>query len=246
LSGGFGRALVFLNFPVALIAVPLAVLSADRARGRAGLVGLAIMSAALCAVIFWPGIVDQADLDAKPANAVPAIGVALAVVVSAASGLVRERASVSAATAVFAVLLLVLALPWLAADLGFYLDGVPALGWLFRTGDLYDGLPSVHHGHHHGLDGVLLALTALLTVRLVRGTASNRLRAIVGAYVGLQLAYGLANVTNDAWLEQFVKRGWVSTAVPSVLNPTISLAWLGIVLAAAVFAVVILKMGQHG
>jgi hypothetical protein len=217
------------------------VLSTERARRRPGVLTAAIIAAALCAVIFWPGIVDQDDLDAKPWNALPAAGVAIALVVSLATGLLHERASVHPAAVLFAGLLLVLALPWLAADLGFYLDGVPVLGWLFRTGDLYHGLPSAHHGHHHGIDGVLLALAALLTVPLVRRTSVVPVRIVTGGYVGLQLAYGLANVTNDAWLEQIVKRGWVATSVPSVLNPTVSFAWLGIVLAGAVFAAIILN-----
>ena len=58
-------------------------------------------------------------------------------------------------------------------------------------------------GHHHGLDGVLLALSALLLSRM----QVTRLRAVVGAYLALMLAYGLANAVQDAWLEQVVKRG---------------------------------------
>ena len=36
----------------------------------------------LCAVTAWPGVVDQHDLDAKAINAVPALGVAIAFVLS--------------------------------------------------------------------------------------------------------------------------------------------------------------------
>jgi len=60
-------------------------------------------------------------------------------------------------------------LPWLAAELGFFLNGVPLLGWLYQTGTYLPtvpGLPpfppAVHHGHHHGMDGVLLLLTSAL------------------------------------------------------------------------------------
>src|SRR5207302_557506 len=57
-SGGAGRALVFLNWPVALAALPmLAVVAAD-ARSRV-VSRLAIVAALLCAAVFWPGMVDQ-------------------------------------------------------------------------------------------------------------------------------------------------------------------------------------------
>ncbi len=39
---------------------------------------LALLGIVLCAAVFWPGIVDQGKLDARPQNAVAAIGVALA------------------------------------------------------------------------------------------------------------------------------------------------------------------------
>jgi hypothetical protein len=240
-AGGFGRALVFLNFSSALVALPFAVLAAERARGRRTVVVASVVSAVLCAVVFWPGVVDEADLDPRPINAPAALGVALALVVTVASGLWRERADVNPIVALFAGLLLVLALPWIGAELGFFLDGVPALRWLFRTGAPYEGLPSVHHGHHHGMDGVLLALAALATVPLVRRTATRSIRVAVGIYVGLELVYGLANVANDAWFEQVVKRGWVHTTIPSVLHPTVSFAWLGILLAAGLVAAAVLR-----
>ena len=47
------------------------------------------------------------------------------------------------------------------------------------------------------------------------------------------LAYGLANIVNDFEIEQVLKRGWTSWEMPSVLQPAVSLPWLGIVLAAA-------------
>src|ERR671930_925576 len=59
-GAGFGRALVFLNFPVALAALPVLALAAERLRRG---VALAVVAAGLCAVVFWPGVVDQYDLD---------------------------------------------------------------------------------------------------------------------------------------------------------------------------------------
>ena len=198
--------------------------------------------------MIWPGVVDPADLDAKPINALPAIGVGLALLLTAVSGLFRVRARLNPAVAVFSLALLLLAIPWIAAELGFYLDGVPVLGRLFLTEAVYEGHASVHLGHHHGMDGVLLALTGLATVPLVRRAHIGPLRSAVGVYVGLQIAYGLANATQDGWLEQVVKRGWVGTEIPSVLEPAVSLAWLGIVLAALLFSLPVLQLlpSRHG
>lgn len=246
--GGLGRALAFLNFPVALAALPLVALAADRLRDRPALVAMAIVSASLCAVVIWPGVVDPADLDAKPINALPAIGVGLALLLTAVSGLFRVRVRLNPAVAVISLALLLLAIPWIAAELGFYLDGVPVLGRLFLTEAVYEGHASVHLGHHHGMDGVLLALTGLATVPLVRRAHIGPLRSAVGVYVGLQIAYGLANATQDGWLEQVVKRGWVGTEIPSVLEPAVSLAWLGIVFAALLFSLPVLQLlpSRHG
>src|SRR6266516_2181585 len=90
IGAGFGRALVFLNFPVALAALPVIALAAERLR-RARLAVAGAVAAGLCSVVFWPGVVDAYDLDARPMNAVAAVGVALAVVLSFAAGLHRER-----------------------------------------------------------------------------------------------------------------------------------------------------------
>ena len=103
-------------------------------------------------------------------------------------------------------LLLLVALPWLAAEAGFYFPGdfffgeeVPAA----RD----PGLAAVHLGFHHGTGGVLLALAALV---LSRPAGSRLLRA----YLSLMLAYGLANAVQDGWNEQLWKRGWVGHPHP--------------------------------
>jgi hypothetical protein len=240
-GSGFGRALVYLNFPVALAALPLIGLAVDRLRHRRAAVITSIAAAALCAVVFWPGVVDQADLDAKPVNAACAVGVALAVALAAAAGVFALRARVVPLVAASVLLLIVIAIPWIAADLGFFLDGVPVLGRVFVTGKIFGGHPAVHHGHHHGMDGTLLALVALALVPLVRRIAVPWLRQLVCAYVGLMLAYGLANFANDAWAEQLWKRGWVDGKIPNVLHPAVSLAWLGILLAAGAFTLTIAR-----
>jgi hypothetical protein len=236
IGAGFGRALVFLNFPVALAALSVIALAADRLRRAPALVA-AVVAAGLCSVVFRPGVVDQYDLDARAINALPAAGVVLAVALSLAAGLHRERVRLRAAPG----LLLLLAIPWLAADLGFHLDGVPVLDWIFLTGKVVGVRAAVHLGHHHGMDGVLLTFAALLLVPLARRIRAAALRLLVGLYLGLEIAYGLANTAQDAWLEQVAKRGWTTHVIPSVLHPALTLPWLGIAVAAAVFAALILR-----
>jgi hypothetical protein len=135
--------------------------------------------------------------------------------------------------------LVALALPWMAADLGFSFEGVPVLGTLYQTGELrtqpnVPGFhPAVHHGHHHGMDGVLLVVTVLLLSRLLPSVRARALRGVLGAYLTLMLCYGIGNIANDFWLEQVVKRGWTLWEVPDVTEPKASVAWAVIVLAAA-------------
>src|SRR6202011_3809818 len=71
LAGGASRVLVFSNFSTALVAIAVLLLLADRLRGRVWSGG-AWVGIALCAAVFWPGVVDQANLDAKPVNAAAA------------------------------------------------------------------------------------------------------------------------------------------------------------------------------
>jgi hypothetical protein len=237
IEGGLSRALVFVNFPVALVALAVLALVYRRLPGpvyRAA----AVLAAVLCAAVFWPGVVSQANLDARPVNAVAAIGVLLAVLltdVAARTGTLSSspwRRTDWARTAL-AVLLLVAALPWLAADLGLYSNGVPLLGRVFQSGQFLPerpGLPTfapaVHHGHHHGMDGFLLVLTALLLSRRVARPGA------FAAYLSLMFCYGIANFANDFWIEQVVKRDWTTWEIPNVTEPRVSVAWSLIVIAA--------------
>ena len=85
LVGGLSRVLVELNFPLAIVAALLALVAVDALPRRAWLVaGPAI---ALCAVVAWPGVVDQDDLDARLVNVVPALGLGLALALTIAATL---------------------------------------------------------------------------------------------------------------------------------------------------------------
>lgn len=229
LRGGLSRAVVELNFPDALIALAVLAVVGRRLRGRAR--ALAFVASLLCVVFVLPGVVRQSNLDARWINAVPALGVALAFALSLLAagsespGPVRgDRLRIALAAA-----LVLLASPWIAAELGFYLDGVPVLGRLFQTGKLVSfhdpAHPAVHHGVHHGLQGLLLALTALLLSRVPAGK-------VAGAFLALVLAYGVGNMANDGWLEQVTERGWSSHSLPSVLGLSPNWLWLAVLVTA--------------
>ena len=219
-AAGLGRVLVLSNFPTALVALPIIALVTPRSLRLVG-----VTAAVLCGAVFWPGIVEQADLDAKWANAIPAAGVAVAVALTigrARAGIaapVRRRGDTVRATV--AAALLVVSLPWIAADLGLSFGDMSAWWAPLGQARLHH---AVHHGHHHGMDGTLLVLGALLLSRVL-GQVPPRLRTTVGLYLGVLVTYGVGNVLNDAWYEQLVKRGWVSFSMPGVLLPEANLPW---------------------
>src|SRR5215208_6638059 len=84
LGGGVGRALVFVDFPVALVAVAVLPVVLDRLPGARAAFA-AIVAALLSALVIWPGVVDDGDLDARPVNVLPALGVALTLGLTAAA-----------------------------------------------------------------------------------------------------------------------------------------------------------------
>jgi hypothetical protein len=227
-SAGFGRELVALNFPFALVGIALVGLAWPRLHGWLRIAGVA--ASVLCATVYFA--VDQADLDAKPLNAVPALGLVVAVALVLAVGVsdARQVRGDRIRIGIAAVLIFFCA-PLIAAELGFFLDGVPLLGWFYETGRLTTqpgvaGLHyAVHHGQHHGWQATMLSLTALGFSRLPRPR-------ILDAYLALMLAYGVGNLVNDDWLEQVVKRGWTNHEVPSVLTPAANWGWAAVLVGA--------------
>ncbi len=240
IAGGLSRVAVQLNFPIALVAIAVTVAAAAVLPRRTWwIAGPAI---ALSAVVAWPGVVEQADLDAKPVNAVPAVGVALALGLTIAAarrvgaGFASRRPGDPARLAVAVVTLLV-SLPWLAAELGFFLQG-----GVFLTAPLYreksgEVLPAVHLGHHHGLDGALLLLSALLLSRMRLPKYGVAYTAIVGSMA----AYGAINCVQDTWHEQLVKRGWLTWDIPSALVPGVHWIWLVTIGLAGIATLVLLR-----
>jgi hypothetical protein len=239
--GGIGRALVFVGFSPAVAALGVLPIVADRLEEwRADI--LALVAAAFCATVAF--VQTPSHLDPKWSNVLPVIGVALAVALTAWASArgrperVRTSRTGDRARLVLWLVVLFWATPYIAAEMGFHLDGVPFFGWFFQTGVIKpepgsgDLHAAVHYGHHHGLDGFLLVTTALLLSRLLGGM--RRLRTLTAAILSLMLVYALTNMVNDLWIEQVVKRGWTSWEVPDVLQPSLSLAWAAMLLAAGV------------
>ena len=238
--GGIGRGLVFVGFSPAVAAFGVLPILAERLEDRRADL-LALVAAAFCATVAF--VQTPSHLDPKWSNVLPVIGVALAVALTAWTARrgrpERARTTRAGDRVRLGLWLVVLfwSTPYIAAELGFHLDGVPFFGWLFQTGKIApepgagDLHATVHYGHHHALDGFLLATTALLLSRLLGGM--RRLRALTAAILSLMLVYALTNLVNDLWTEQVVKRGWTSWEVPDVLQPKASLAWGAMLVAAA-------------
>ena len=238
--GGIGRAFVFVGFSPALAALAVLPIVADRIDDRRADV-LAIVAFALCATVAF--VQTPSHLDPKWSNTWPVVGVALAVALTAWATrrgrreVVRTSRTGDRARLVLGAITLLWATPYIAAELGFHLDGVPLFGWIFQTGKIAPEPGSgnlhatVHYGHHHGLDGLLLVTTALLLSRLLGGIRRPGLRTLT-ALLSLMLVYGWTNMVNDLWIEQVVKRGWTSWQVPDVLFPKVSFAWAAMLVAA--------------
>ncbi|MGH3066094.1 MAG: hypothetical protein ACRDOF_07285 [Gaiellaceae bacterium] len=232
--GGLSRAATLVNFPIALVAIAL-ILVAVAALPR-GAWWAAAPAIALCATIPWFN--DQSNLDAHWGNVIPAFGVGIAGTLTIAAtrragASFAPRAPWDSARLVIGVIVVSLSLPWLAAELGFHFPGDVFMGEELRREKDGTLIAAVHLGHHHGQDGAILLLTALLLSRVIvkRGV----LRIAVAAYLGTMLAYGGVNFVEDLWNEQIVKRGWADASIPSALLPGARPIWL-VVLVLAVLA----------
>jgi hypothetical protein len=244
LVGGAGRAFVFISFSAALAAVGVLPIVVDRLDDRRSDVA-GLLAFVLCATVAYPGVQTESHLDPKWANLPAVLGVAAAVALTVWATLrgraepVRTTRPGDRARLAVGGTSLFFAAPYIAAELGFFLDSVPVLGSIFQTGKVVPepgagySHAAVHHGHHHGMDGFLLAVTALLLSRLLGGIRRPVLRGVTAAYLSLMLVYGLTNQVEDLWIEQIVKRGWTAWQIPNVLHPTASLAWAAMVVAAA-------------
>ena len=224
---GSGARSSLLNFPLALGAIALAAI----AGGPRLLVGAAI---ALCAVTALPGVVDQDDLDARWINAVPALGVALALGLTVAA--VRRDGAAFARHARGDRLRIVL---------GVCSCCWRCRGWPRRPGSTSRATSSwVRRSRPCATKGSPPCISGFTTARPAscsrwprsRSRARPASRALA-AYLSLMLAYGLANALQDGWNEQLWKRGSVDHHLESVLRPDLSVGWLTILVGAgAIYA----------
>jgi hypothetical protein len=255
IEAGASRVLVFLGYPLSIVAIAFAALAAARLQTRAAALAAAV-AAVLCATIGFPGVIDQADLDARPINALAGAGVAIALTLTLIA-LVREGVGPSRpfgrpdlVRALGAVALLLVGLPWVFAELGFSVSDVPVLGRIFLAEEIVPstgGEPSlhaVHLGRHHGMDGVLLAISALVLSRVPRQLGSVWGAAALSAYLALMLVYGLANTLQDFWTEQLVKRGTVSVKIPSLIRPDASWAWAAMLGTTLLICLAVSRVGR--
>jgi hypothetical protein len=261
IAGGASRVLTFSNFSLSFGA--LAVLgfvvarltSGASARARRAVLVLATAATLLCLVTALPGVVNQRDLDARPINAVPALGVLLVIGLTVTSLRTRglgdpspwTRADRVRLTAI--VVLAIVALPWILADLGVYVADIPPLGHVFMSKQhpaIDPALAAVHLGHHHGLDGALLAIAALILGPELGRVGQRWLRGILSWYLPLMVAYGVANMINDAWYEQVVKRGWTEWRIPDMLRPHLSVGWGLILLAVVILRFLVFRPATAG
>jgi len=238
--GGAGRTYVFLSFSAALAAIGILPIVVDRLEDRrADLAGLVAL--VLCATVALPGVQTESHLDPKWSNLPAVLGVAITLLLTvwaSRSGrreFPRTSARGDAARLLVGGLSFFFAAPYIAAELGFFLNGVPVLGSIFLTGAIRPepgagySHAAVHHGHHHGMDGFLLTATALLLSRLVGSIRRPVLRTLTAVYLALLLVYGLTNQVQDLWTEQIVKRGWTGWEIPNVLHPSLSAAWAAMI-----------------
>jgi hypothetical protein len=249
LESGAGRTLVFLGYPTSLAVIAfLPVLVERLAHPLATLTALG--SFGLCLTIGIPGVLEETDLDAKPANVLAGIGVGLALLLTVVA-LAHGGLGMSApfgdwdwARMGLALVLLLASFPWLAAELGFHAGGPVFLSEELRPEPGHPTIRAVHLGHHHGMDGVLLAWTALLVSRVVVRMRSVPLRRALTAYLSLMLVYGLANALQDFWLEQLVKRGATELRLPSMLRPEATPAWAAVLAVAGAIYVALSRVDK--
>jgi hypothetical protein len=240
LAGGLGRTAVLFNYPIVFVGVATTLVAMAALPRRAW---LAAAPAIACSAIV-PFVVDQDDLDARPANAIPVAGVLVAFALTlvaarrAGAGFAPWRPGDPVRIAV-AILVFLVSLPWLTAAFGLHFPGDFFMGEELRREPDGTLLAAVHLGHHHGMDGALLVLTALLLSRA--RIPQRRLSLASTAYLGLMLAYGAVNCAQDLWYEQVVKRGWTDESIPNATVPGFEPVWAAILLLAIASTFVLLR-----
>ena len=189
LEGGLSRVLVDSNFPTALVAIAILLVLIDRLPGlrAVAVAGDRVVHAGVLARRRRRGEPRRAPGERDRGASVCSLHSSCRC--SAGSDGWSRNARGDGFRDVIGTAAVLVSLPWLFAELGFFLDRVPLLDRVFETGEYRTrGMEvAVHHGHHHGLDGVLLLLTAILLSRVV---PSIRARVPAPAARGVPLADG--------------------------------------------------------
>ena len=219
---GLSRVVVDLNFPGALVALAVLAVVAGRLRRRA--LPAAWVAAVLCVVFAVPGVVRQSNLDARWLNAIPAAGVVTVFILSLRAD---GPESPPHAAAIGSIALGARARrPRVAVDRrGARVLPRRRAGARVAVPDRkarqlpQRAAPCRSSRRPSRSAGIAFVVTALLLSRLRSSQAAR-------AFLALLLAYGVANIANDDWLEQVVERGWSSHAIPSVLGFAANWLWL--------------------
>ena len=179
-GAGAARVLVLLGWPISLAAVALLAAAADRllswphsTAARRAVIGASAASVVLCMTIAWPGVIKPVEPRRKAVQPARRLrrrhrrggdsGGACAAPARARGW--RSGCGDRVAIALLAVMG-VAALPWIFANVGVYVGDVPGLSQVFMSKKIlpepgHPHLHAVHLGNHEGLDGWLLAATAL-------------------------------------------------------------------------------------
>lgn len=228
----------FLRHPMTPAAVPLGALALvrltpERAPGAIGwATGVGVLAVVLPIRVGAAWVTTAAAVVVAGATAVTT-----AAVRGRGVGGVAPSLSGDGVRAGLGLGLLVVALPWLLADVGVYVGDVPLLGKVFLSRQrLPPGAagPAVHLGHHHGLDGALLAATGLALSRQLASVPPDWPRWPLSWSLAGLTVYGLARAAEDGWYEQVVKRGWSTKRLPSLVRdgrPVGWRAWTGLLAA---------------
>jgi hypothetical protein len=217
------RVAAFVAHPLAPAAVPLGLLAACRAApDRGGRFGGATLALGMA----LPGVARR-TLGRRERGVGPALGATAAALALTAAAIYRAgvggfapRRRGDGVRLALGGGLAVAALAWLLADLGVYAGDVLGLRRVFLSRQrLPPGArgPAVHLGHHHGLDGALLAWTGLALSRQVPAVPTRPARDGLGLLLSGMTLYGLARAAEDAWYEQVVKRGWTRRRLPRLV-----------------------------
>ena len=224
-AAGWRQTLAYLGHPVALIAPAMALVASQGMDQNHP--GMGVASALAPAALAGWGV------SRRPFGVGGGAGAVLAGAVVAGSGGLTVHSVLRGTRAGWAAplpgdgwrqtiggILIGGAVPWFLADAGIYAGDVPAIRRLYLSRDtpIAPGEVAVHLGHHHGMDGTLLALSGLALSRQLPTLPAGPSRSALSLWLAWLVVYGTARWLEDTWNEQVVKRGWARRKPPVVVR----------------------------